>query len=86
MTASFSTVKSVVVHLPSTTDIIAFIVSKRITVIVSRGTVSRFIFSHLRGITECGVSAGRDTTSGAVVWVKITPSECHPAFRLVAYV
>lgn len=72
MTASFRTVNSVVVHLASTTDIIAFIVSKSITVIVSRGSVSIFIFSHLRGITECGVSAGRGTTSGPVVWIKIT--------------
>lgn len=31
----------------------------------------RFIFSHLTGITECEVTAGRGATSGAFVWIKI---------------
>lgn len=55
----------------STTDLITFTVSNCIAVIASGLSASRFTFSHLTGITECGVTAGRGTTSGAIVWINI---------------
>lgn len=51
--------------------IIPFVVADSTGVNASGAFASTFVFSHLAGISECGVTSSRGGTSGAFIWVSV---------------